>query len=597
MAEQTVIRALTSSATGRRAVLRGGLTGAAGLAAAALIGCGTTKQDSAPAASAPAAAGAAKPKILNEALLALNDPNSKYPFVVPEPDLPPKKGGILKIAWLYDIASMDPTASTSNSTLGIANAVGDRLIDRAHGAQFNPLRTDLVPGLALSWELSPDGLTYTFKMTDKAKFHNKPPVNGRTMTAEDVKFVYERYRTTGVSRAYFSNVDTITVANPTTLTIKLKKPQPDFLIPLASRELVTYAPEMVDAGLLKSNQDSIGTNGMILDVAKAGERISFVANKEYWRGAPHLDGIDLKPLPGEAALETRRAMFRTGQVDFTEGISPTTRDTELILQSNPDTIALTLPLVRGTDLIGFNMKNPKWQDDRIRQALNLGLDREGFKATVGGGEGVAVLNTLPWPYVFDKMPTAAEHSKWFRFDPAEAKKMLEAAGAGNLQFEFLRTTNYTTDASLSFMIENYKKLGVTITPKTQDVTTFNVSWSAQSYPDTAKGPSVGYVADTFYKNHITSGSTLNRWNISDPVIDDLAAQQSAELNPQKRRELLRKVWDRMSEKMYRIEGPGTGASTTLYRPYQRMYRTNAVISWFSPGGDFGSYAYKAWMDK
>ena len=585
------------SQTTRRSVIRGGLLGSAGLAAAALFGCKTAAPTKAPGVSVPAAGGTAKPKILNEALLALNDTGSKYPFVVPEPDLAPKKGGILKHAWLYDIASMDPTASTSNSTLGIANAVGDRLIDRAHGAQFNPLRTDLVPGLALSWELAPDGLTYTFKMTDKAKFHNKPPVNGRTMTAQDVKTVYERYRSTGVSRAYFSNADTITVVNPTTITIKLKKPQPDFLVPLAARELVTYAPEMVDAGLLKNNIDSIGTNGMILTVAKAGDRISFVANKEYWRGEPYLEGIDMKPLPGEGALETRRAMFRTGQVDFAEGISPTTRDTELVLQSNPGTVALTLPLVRGTDLIGFNMKNPKWHDDRIRQALNLGLDREGFKATVGGGDGVAVLNTLPWPYAFDKLPGAAEHGKWFRFDPAEARKMLEAAGAGTLQFEFLRTTNYTTDAALSFMIENYKKLGVTITPKTQDVTTFNVSWSAQNYPDTAKGPSVGYVADTFYKDHITSGSTLNRWNISDPVVDDLAAQQSAELNPQKRRELLRKVWDRMSEKMYRIEGPGTSGSTTLYPSYLRMYRISAVGSWFSPGGDFASYAYKAWMDK
>ncbi|MSQ29773.1 MAG: ABC transporter substrate-binding protein [Dehalococcoidia bacterium] len=599
VAEETTSGALLSAAVGRRLVLRGGFTGAAGLAVAALIGCGSTKEGAKPAAGAPAAANApAKPKVLNQGLMdALNNPNAKYPYLQPEPDTTPKKGGVLRHAWNYDIASMDPTVSTSNSTLGIANAVGDRLIDRAYGTQFNPLRPNLVPGLALTWELSPDGLNYTFKMTDKAKFHNKPPVNGRTMTAEDVRIVYDRYAKTGVSRAYFTNVDSMTVANPTTFVIKLKKPQPDFLVNLALRETVTYAPEMIDAGLLAKNQDSIGTNGFILTFAKAGDRISFVANKDYWRGEPYLEGIELKPLPGEAALDTRRAMFRTGQADFAEGIATTSRDVEAILASNPGTRPEALPVVRGVHVLGYQMNNPKWKDERIRQALSLGFDRDSFLKTIYNGEGQAVLPNLPWIYLFDNIPDTSVSGKWYKYDIAEAKKMLAAAGAENLAFEFLRTPNYTTDSALSVTIESMKKLGVTVTPKTQDVTTFNAQWQGQSYADTANGPNVGYTADTFYRDQIVSGGSLNRWNIKDSQLDQWAEQQSSELDPKKRKEILRKIWDRVNEQQYHLDGPGSAAGASLYPPYMRAYHISGVISLFSPGGDFGSHAYKAWFDK
>ena len=583
----------------RRSLVRGGLLGGAGLAAAALIGCKSATPAPAPAAPAQGSGGAAKPKLLNEDILAINDPNSKYPYVDPQSEATPKRGGILKGAWAYDLASMDPTVSTSNTTLGVVNTVGEALLNRAHGARLNPLKTDIVPGLATSWELSPDGMTYTFKLTDKAKFHNKPPVNGRAFTADDVRKVYERYRTTGVSRSYFSTVDTMTVVNPTTLTIKLKKPQPDFLIPLASRELVTYAIEMVDSAQLAKTQDVIGTNGFILVSAERGGLQKFTKNKEYWRGDPYLDGIEWRAYPDQAGKDTRLALFRTGQVDFADLIIQSQPEADALKKSNPDAIIVSLPIVRGTQIVGFQMKNPKWQDDRLRHALNLAFDRQSFLDTVNTGVGVAALSSFPWPYVFDRIQDAqAASGPWLRFDVAEAKKLLAAAGFENgFSFEFLRSTSYTTDSVLSVLIDTYRKTGITVNAKTLDVTSFNSQWQSQAYPDTAQGPGVGYVADTFYKEQIHSGASLNRWNISDPQLDVWSDQQSAELDPKKRRELLRKIWDYANDKMYHVDAGAAGGNGTAYPPYLRNYRTVAVNSWFSSGGDFGTYTYDAWMDK
>ena len=587
-----------SYALSRRSAVRAGLLGGAGLAAAALIGCQSATPAPPPAAPAASSGGAAKPKLLNEDILAINDPNSKYPFVDPQYDLPPKRGGILKGAWNYDLAAMDPTVSTSNTTLAVVNTVGDRLLDRAHGARINPLKTDVIPGLATSWELSPDGMTYTFKLTDKAKFHNKPPANGRAFTAEDVQKVYERYRTTGVSRSYFTTVDSMKVVNPTTFQIKLKKPHPDFLIPLASRELVTYAIEMVDSGQLAKNQDVIGTNGYILVSAERGGLQKFTKNKDYWRGDPYIEGIEWRAFPDQGGKDARLALYRTGQVDIGESIVATQREADAVKATNPDSIILSLPVVRGAHILGYQMKNPKWQDDRLRQALSLAYDRLAYNQIINDGVGVPFINFLPWTYVFDKIPTADVMGPWFRYDIAEAKKLLAAAGFENgFSFEFLRSPAYTIDASLSFTLDTLKKAGITVNAKTLDVTSFNTQWQSQSYPDTANGPGVGYVADTFYKEQVHTGASLNRWNISDSQLDEWSDQQSAELDPKKRKDLLRKIWDRMGQKMYHLDGPGSGGGGTVYPPYLHNYRINAVISWLSPGGDWGTYTYEAWMDK
>lgn len=583
-------------AASRRAVLRGGLLGAGGLAAAALVGCATSKPEAkpadAPAAATPAGASAG-PKFLNQELLALNDPAQPYPYIMPEPDKPAKKGGTFRVGWSWDIASFDPTNSTSNTSLAIPNAVGERLLSFVHGGKLNPFKIELGPGLALSWETSPDGLTYTFKLTDKAKFHNKPPVNGRAFTAEDVRQVYDRYANVGVSRGNFTNVDSMKAVNPTTFQVKLKKPQVDYLIALASREMVTYAIELVDAdpGLKQGNL--IGTNYMILKLAERSNRVVFDRNPDYWQRAGYLDGSEWKMVPDQSA---RLAALRAGQHDYVESTIAAKVDADQLRTTNPDIVITANPIVNGSPNISLNNKNPKFKDERIRRALSLGIDRKRLIDVLFKGAGQPYLQLIPWIFAFDKLPTQQEVGPYQGFDQAEAKKLLSAAGQENFTFEILRATNYLNDSRLEFLLEAMKGIGVNMVAKTVDVTIFNSQWQTFQYPEAAGGFAVGYSADTWFREQVATGASINRWSISDPQIDQWADQQSSELDPKKRRDLHRKIWDRMGNQVYRVE-TGAGASFIANQPWLRNHRALGLGSSITSGGDMLSYASEIWLDK
>ena len=585
---------VSKSRVARRTVLRGGLLGSAGLAAAALFGCKSSSKPADTATSvAPAASAAPKQKLLNEDLLVFNDPKLPFPHIAPAPDLPVKKGGTYVFGWLYDIASMDPSTASSVSSGGIPSAVGEHLVEYVHGARQNPLKVEIEPGLARSWEVSPDGMTYTFKLTDKAKYHNKPPVNGRAFTAEDARLVYERYAATGVARGNYTSVEKMTTVNPTTFQVKMKMPKPDFLPPLASREAVIYAIELAAGGTF-SKTDQIGTGAFILSEATPGQRVKLTGNKEYWQGAPHLDGQEWRMMPDESA---RLAAFRAGQIDTSDTIIRDVKSAEALRASNPDAVITLSPVVAGSTAICYNMKNPKFKDERVRQALMLGYDRERHIQLFNNGLGSPYLQVLPWIFLFDRLPSQTEVSKWARYDVAEAKKLLAAAGAQDLTFELLRSASYTTDSEFAFQLESMKTIGVNAVGKTVDNTSWNSQWQTGTYTDSVSRGinTAAYTADGFFRDQLETGAGLNRINLSDSQIDDWAKQQSSELNPQKRRDLQRKIWDRMGDQAFRLEGPGSNSFFV-----RQGWLRNASV-----GGPFasictcaaGQYMHQVWLNK
>src|SRR5205814_1576399 len=111
-----------------------------------------------------------------------------------------------------------------------------------------PTKLELVPELAKSWETSPDGLTHTFKLQQGVKWQNIAPLSGRAFKAADVKFAYERYQNEGVHKPYFTNMKSVEAVDDSTVKITLNRPQPDFLIPLASRYTTIHPKELVDSG-------------------------------------------------------------------------------------------------------------------------------------------------------------------------------------------------------------------------------------------------------------------------------------------------------------------------------------------------------------
>jgi peptide/nickel transport system substrate-binding protein len=147
---------------------------------------------------------------------------------------------------------MDPTKSAAGGTITVPNTGYDRLIGFASGIHYDPIKLELKPELATSWERSPDGLVYTFKIRPNVKWQNVAPLNGRPFVAADAAFAFQRYQKEGVHTAIWSEVDKIEAPDAASLKITLKKPLADFINSLGGRYQTIFPKELVDSGESRS---------------------------------------------------------------------------------------------------------------------------------------------------------------------------------------------------------------------------------------------------------------------------------------------------------------------------------------------------------
>ena len=584
---------------GRRAVLRGGVLGGAGLATAALIGCGDDEEEDETASTAPTAStggtGGDDSTTDDTATTTDADSGQRFPEVLPEPPGQPKAGGEFRVAVTWDTSTMDPTQSAAGGTITIPNTVYNRLLGFRRGAGRDPAKLELVPELASSWEQSPDGLDYTFTIRDDIKWQNIAPLNGRKFVAEDLKFAFDRYATEGVHKSYWLDLNNIEAVDDHTLKISINRPAPDFIIPLASRLQTIFPRELVDSGEIEDK--AIGTGPMILKEALQSDKVTFDKNPDYWQSDVLLDSMVYRVMTDGAA---RLAAFRAGQLEFAYSLANTIRDVEALLDSNPDVQIRQNPVTQSTFTFTFNLENPKWQDERVRQALSLGMDRETMVQVLYDGFGKA-LPIIPWFMVHDQEPTfeSGGLGPWWQFNQDEARKLLQAAGAEDLTFDmtFYNYSDVGNSRPNEILIDLYRQIGVNMNADRVDYTEFNSQLIGRTAEDMLDGwQSPGFAPDNFFFNQVHSESPGNRHRINDPDIDGWAEKQQVELDPEVRKEYHRRIWDRVLDKAYRVEKP-TGASFEQYQPWVRGIQFGGVLGTNSYYYEWGQQIAKAWLDK
>jgi peptide/nickel transport system substrate-binding protein len=244
----------------------------------------------------------------------------------------------------------------------------------------------------------------------------------------------------------------------------------------------------------------------------------------------------------------------------------------------------------------LNLTNPKFQDPRVRQALALGIDRPALVDLLLDGYG-AFVPTAAWPFVLDNFPGEAELGNWWRHDPAEATKLLSAAGAEGLEFAVIQSPQYGPAALREdeILAEMWADIGVTLNIQNIDYTEFNTQWVGISYPEAADGwATAAPSADGFYKDQVYSTSKNNRWYINDPEIDAWADEQSMELDPAARREIQRKIWDKLQDQQYRIETTQAFV-ITAYSPQMRGARFNGAYISYHYFYKFGQNYPTIWL--
>ena len=214
----------------------------------------------------------------------------------------------------YDPVHFDPHQTISFKTHTTLSFVYSRLMRHKVGPDVRPGTFSVEPDLAERWE-EVDDTTYVFHLRKGVKWHNKPPVNGRELVAEDVKFTYDRFLTEqgNANRYMLAAVERVEVVDRYTVKFLLKEPYVWFVNALAYPwGMWIIAPEVVQQfGDLKKPETAIGTGPFLLERHEPNVKTVFKRHPEYFRqGQPYVDGVEWLVLEDDS---TGLAMYRTGQ--------------------------------------------------------------------------------------------------------------------------------------------------------------------------------------------------------------------------------------------------------------------------------------------
>jgi peptide/nickel transport system substrate-binding protein len=603
----------TRGRLGRRTAIRGAALGLTGIAGAALIGCGADDGPADPATGAatgvqaptPAAQAGDQPVPADQVRI----PAGLYDGPVPptpaeaNPGVNAKRGGTLLMRYL-DPPRMDLSRTLSCTIYHTLSYTTNKLTVAKMGANADPFLVDIEPDLAESWEMSDDGQRHTFHLREGVKFHDKAPVNGREFVAQDIVDTVSMY-SEGSQADVFSMVESIETPDDHTVVFNLDQPLADFPTAVAAWSWI-YPSELVDDSDLRQ-EISIGTGPFIQEQWVRAERSSFIANPDYWgrdnagNPLPYVDRIEALVQSDTNAL---RAGFATD--NYFDFAGRDVADMEDQFSRNRETmVGSTYPRSRGANVNGFQfqMRNPTYQDDRVRRAFSLAFDRDEYDLARNNGDNInpdgAYSNApMPWPYLFDSYPTMAENGPWYQFDPAEASKMMQAAGytAQNPLVTEMPSFYYRTElAQLVVPGINQNLPEVNITFREVDNPTHVTLMSDRNFSDTIGflwGPP-GYTMDQWIYPFYHSTGSLNYGSVEDSDLDALLVAQRAESNPDAQRDLWMQVWDRIHDQVYQAWFP---------EPLVRVGWHNYVMNfrWHGLVGSYTCYAStqakELWLD-
>jgi peptide/nickel transport system substrate-binding protein len=409
-----------------------------------------------------------------------------------------------------------------------------------HDALVKPMPAGMTtPSLAESWSEGKDHLSYTFTLRKNLKFHDGSPV-----TAEDVKFSFERYK--GASATLLKEkVKEVQVVGPTQVRFVLKEPWPDFML--------FYGTTASGAGWIvpKHYVDKVGEDGFKKAPIGAGpyKVVSFTpgvelvleAFEQYWRKAPSVKRLVMRSMVEET---TRAAALKRGEIDIAYLLSGPVADE---IKRTPG-LQLKAPLLTGAFWIElpeqWDSKSP-WHDRRVRLAANHAVDRQ----AVNQAEtlGFSRLTGSMVPRVFQFAVTVEPPA----YDPARAKKLLAEAGYPN-GFDAGEFYPFPPYNSMGEAIQGQlQAVGIRSRMRTMERATYFAQWRDKKLHGlilvitATMGNAATRLEPYATKNGIYAYGSL-------PAVDDLFARQAREVDVKKREALVRQMQAAVSEHVMHV---------------------------------------------
>jgi len=344
----------------------------------------------------------------------------------------PKRGGTLRLTFQADPLHFDPHQTISFVTMCPLSLAYSRLLKVKAGPAVKPMTYPIEPDLAESWT-QPNDTTYVFKLRKGVRWHNKPPVNGRELTADDVKYTYERFLTiTGnPNKPVLEYVDKIEAVDKYTVKFTLKEPNAWFLDLLASTSTWIVAKECVEKfGDLKKVESVVGTGPWMLDRWEPNVKIVFSRHPNYhFPGLPYADNVEWLIDKDPAS---RLATWLSGKSDFGPEYQHAVRwlDAPVARQRKPglQTAEYTWLTAGAT---GFKLANPPFNDIRVRRALSRATNLAEVFESLAFSQGHWTPNpAVPaafadWSIPLDQL--SPEGKKLYEYSTADAKRLLAEA--------------------------------------------------------------------------------------------------------------------------------------------------------------------------
>ncbi|WP_378941322.1 ABC transporter substrate-binding protein [Mesorhizobium sp. ANAO-SY3R2] len=477
----------------------------------------------------------------------------------------PRHGGKVTINVHAEAPNFDPLASTEfgvHSRLGLAL---NRLVewktgpDIAYG-QFVPK-----PALAKSWEISDDGLKYTFHLRPDVVWHDIRPVAGRPFVAADVVATYEAIRKDGVQKGQLAGVDTITAPDDHTLVITLKRPNVVLLQGLAHQNMWVLPREAFDGGYDRKSV-VIGTGPWILKQNEAGVATRYVRNPKYFgkseAGAqlPYLDEVEILPMKD---LNARIMAFRSGQVDIWFGPLNLTQ-MEGLKQAVPDMKDIQTVANTQTELY-LNPTFKPFSDLRVRQAINLAFDRQGLGEVVRGGGAIG--GVVGAALATQTLPQEERIALYGTPDHEKAKALLAEAGyADGFTFE-MTVLNYGEEfvREAEWMQQDLAEIGVKAEIKMVDMVAGQALGKEGDFQAMFLMMSPFAEANEYFTTHFLKDGNRNYTGIDDPVLAEMIREQQGIVDDAARQQ---KIWEIQRYVHQNIQNPLPIWAAVLLHPAQ-----------------------------
>jgi len=383
-------------------------------------------------------------------------------------------GGTLIWGMPAETDILDPHATGGWSTYQITYQIFEGLVkeDLTRADVPSP---PLVPALAASWEISPDGLQYTFKLRPGVKFHDGTPLD-----ADAVKFNFERFwdekspnfypKAKSFVVAYTKWIHAVDVLDPMTVRVTLKKPNYEWL----RQGLQSYGQPLIvsPAAVKKYGNEGlalhpIGTGPFRFVERDQGVKTVLERNPDYWGAPAKLDRVIFRPLQDPA---TRINALENGEIHMMT--TPPWDDIQRLVDEGFK--LSTNDNVPYINFIYLNTKFGPFKDKRVRQAVNMAIDRAGIAKEIYRKTGRAEYGMLsPGTDVYD--PSFSSYN----YDPEAAKKLLAEAGYANGFKAVYQLPQYGTGEIVETWIQrDLKKIGIDLELQKFEWVTYMGKWAA-----------------------------------------------------------------------------------------------------------------------